>query len=143
VSRWSEIEFTFESEGGPLLVSLELYASGDYEEPMLEQDGDALIEMVHTPGVPPLICTQPKRIERCESHGIPIHHSARYERNPEYSSTSIPFDSLSLNDRKSLNERIEREIEQTQENHFSEISQHLAEVAADRAYDAWKDRDDE
>ena len=44
MSKWNEIEFEFElSDGQRVMIGLSTYATGNYEEPMLEPDGDIMI----------------------------------------------------------------------------------------------------
>ena len=105
-----EIDLFVNGEFREVKVTLELCASGSYDEPMLEEDGAALIEVVN-------------------SKGDLIRGTC------EISITEL--DSLS---RKRLSEAIANCIYKTEENYFSEISQDLAERAADRYHDMLEDR---
>ena len=96
-----EIELFVNGEFREVKVTLELCASGSYDEPMLEEDGAALIEV----------------------DGIEI--------------SIAELDSVS---RKKLSEAIADRIYKTEQDYFSEISQDLAERAADRYHDMLEDR---
>ena len=96
-----EIELFVNGEFREVKVTLELCASGSYDEPMLEEDGAALIEV----------------------DGIEI--------------SIAELDSVS---RKKLSEAIADRIYKTESDYFSEISQDLAERAADRYHDMLEDR---
>jgi hypothetical protein len=109
MSPWSEPSFVFESPSlassdgtyGQILVELSCYASGSYEEPMLEQDSDPLLSL----------------------NGVEVRI------------TDLPPE-----EQKALHGAIDRELDSLTEAYFSEISQHLAEVAADAYHDAMEDR---
>lgn len=96
-----EIDLFVNGEYRDVKVTLELCASGSYDEPILEEDGAASLEV----------------------DGTEI--------------SIVELDSLS---RKRLSEAIAKCIYQTEENYFSEISQDLAERAADSYHDMLEDR---
>lgn len=62
MSAWSELEFEYESRSvvdpacpgyaGRLKVYISTYATGSYEEPQLEPDGDPWIELLDDKGCP-------------------------------------------------------------------------------------------
>lgn len=142
MSKWSEIEFDYESETyGLLKVSLSAYASGSHEEPMLEQDGDLTIEKVLSGSEPALICTQEKRIES-SAHGD-IHHMAKYERNPKYHSHEIPLTDFPLDEQRAIEGAVELHLDETCEAYADDIGQSITESASDAMYESWKDRDHE
>lgn len=130
MSHWNSPQFNFETSAGVVIrVSLELYASGTYDEPMLELDGAPLLEVLHCPSDTPdripagpgLVGTRP---------------------NPEYRASEVQAKDLPPADQKRLAAAIERCIEDTEREYADDVSQYIAENAADALYEAWKDHRD-
>lgn len=130
--------FPFETENGvELRVWIETYATGPYDEPSLELDGEPLIELIHTPEVPEFLTVRASFTELTSP--IPTRWPSVEAVNPAFRASRIEMKDLSDRDQKRLERMIEQSLEDYLSEHFCDISQDLAERAADSLYESWKD----
>lgn len=136
----SRIIFNFETSNGvELRVWLETTTAGTYDDPGVELDGDALVELIHTPDVPEFLLERAAFTELTTP--VKTLWPMRERLNPAFRATPIDVQTLTDADQARLDAAIERELDAYLDSNSCEISQSIAEHAGDAYHDWLKEQD--